>query len=51
MWVKKKKSDYNNYKKYIANLKSCSKNKIFNEINFKIGSNSSLNLKNLKNIL
>ena len=47
----KKISDYNNYKKYIANLKSCSKNKIFNEINFKIGSNSSLNLKNLKNIL
>jgi dTDP-4-dehydrorhamnose reductase len=48
---RKKISDYDNYKKYIVKLKSCSKNKIFNEINFKIGTNSSLNLNKLRNIL
>jgi dTDP-4-dehydrorhamnose reductase len=47
----KKISDYDNYKKYNIKLKSCSKNKIFNEINFKIGTNSSLNINKLKKII
>jgi dTDP-4-dehydrorhamnose reductase len=47
----KKISDYDNYKQYNIKLKSCSKNKIFKEINFKIGTNSSLNLNKLKKIL
>jgi len=47
----KKISDYDNYKQYNIKLKACSKNKIFKEINFKIGTNSSLNLKKLKKIL
>ena len=47
----KKISDYDNYKKYNIKLKSCSKNKIFKEINFKIGTNSSLNINKLKKII
>ena len=47
----KKISDYDNYKQYNIKLKSCSKNKIVKEINFKIGTNSSLNLNKLKKIL
>ena len=47
----KKISDYDNYKQYNIKLKSCSKNKILKEINFKIGTNSSLNLNKLKKIL
>lgn len=47
----KKISDYDNYKQYNKKLKSCSQNKIFKEINFKIGTNSSLNLNKLKKIL
>lgn len=47
----KKISDYNNYKKYNINLKSCSKNKILKEISFKIGTNSSLNINKLKRII
>jgi dTDP-4-dehydrorhamnose reductase len=47
----KKISDYDNYKEYNNRLKSCSKNKIFKNINFKIGSNSSLNINKLKKII
>lgn len=47
----KKISDYDNYKKYNLKLKKCKKNKIFKEINFKIGTNSSLNISKLKKIL
>jgi dTDP-4-dehydrorhamnose reductase len=47
----KKISDYDNYKKYNIKLKSCSKNKIFKEINFKIGTDASLNINKLKKIL
>jgi dTDP-4-dehydrorhamnose reductase len=47
----KKISDYDNYKKHNPKLKSCSKNKIFKEINFKIGTNSSLNINKLKKII
>jgi len=47
----KKISDYDNYKKYNIKLKSCYKNKIFKEINFKIGTNSSLNINKLKRII
>jgi len=47
----KKISDYDNYKKYNPKLKKCKKNKIFKEINFKIGTNSSLNINKLKKFL
>lgn len=47
----KKISDYDNYKKYNPKLKQCKKNKIFKEINFKIGTNSSLNISKLKKFL
>ena len=47
----KKISDYDNYKKYNIKLRSCSKNKIFKEINFKIGTDASLNINKLKKIL
>lgn len=47
----KKISDYDNYKKYNLKLKKCKKKKIFKEINFKIGTNSSLNINKLKKIL
>lgn len=47
----KKISDYNNYKKYNLKLKSCTRNKIFKEINFKIGTDASLNINKLKKII
>ncbi len=47
----KKISDYNNYKKYNLKLKSCSKKKIFKEINYKIATNSSLNINKLKRLI
>lgn len=47
----KKISDYDNYKKYNIKLKRCSKNKIFKKINFKIATNSSLNINKLKKII
>ncbi len=47
----KKISDYNNYKKYNLKLKSCSKKKIFKEINYKVATNSSLNINKLKRLI
>jgi len=47
----KKISDYDNYKIYNIKLKRCSKNKIFKKINFKIATNSSLNINKLKKII
>jgi len=47
----KKISDYDNYKKYNIKVKRCSKNKIFKKINFKIATNSSLNINKLKKII
>lgn len=44
-------SDYKKYKLYKKNLKSCDKSKIFNEINFKISTDSSLNIDKLKKFL
>ena len=44
-------SDYNQYKKYKKNLKPCDKKKIFNEIEFKIATDASLNLSKLNKIL
>ena len=41
-------SDYLKYKKYKKNLKSCDKEKIFNELNFKIASDASMNTNKLK---
>jgi dTDP-4-dehydrorhamnose reductase len=47
----KKISDYDNYKKYNPKLKRCSKYKIFKKINFKISTDSSLNINKLKKII
>lgn len=41
-------SDYLKYKKYQKNLKACDKEKIFNELNFKIASDASMNTSKLK---
>ena len=47
----KKISDFNKYKKYKKNLKSCDKNIIFNELNFKIAADASLNVTKMKKFL
>ncbi len=44
-------SDYNQYKKYKKNLKPCDKKRIFDEIEFKIATDASLNLSKLNKIL
>ena len=44
-------SDYENYKKFKKKIISCSKNKILRKINFKIATDSSLNIKKLNKIL
>jgi len=44
-------SDYKKYKKFKKDLKSCDKSKIFNELNFKIATDASLNINKLKKIL
>ena len=41
-------SDYKKYKKFKKDLKSCDKSKIFNELNFKIATDASLNINKLK---
>jgi dTDP-4-dehydrorhamnose reductase len=41
-------SDYLKYKRYKKKLKSCDKKKIFNELNFKIASDASMNINKLK---
>lgn len=46
----KKISDYENYKKYKKKLIACDKTKIFNEVNFKLATDASLNINKLKNI-
>lgn len=46
----KKISDYQNYKKYKKNLIKCDKSIIFNELNFAIASDASLNISKLKNL-
>ena len=47
----KKISDYKKYKKYKKSLKPCDKSKVFNELNFKIATDASLNISKLKNFL
>ena len=47
----KKISDYKKYKKYKKSLKPCDKSKVFNELNFKIATDASLNTSKLKNFL
>jgi dTDP-4-dehydrorhamnose reductase len=47
----RKISDFKKYKKYKKNIKPCDKNKIFSELNFKIATDASLNLKKLRNLL
>ena len=47
----KKISDYKKYKKYKKNLKPCDKSKVFNELDFKIATDASLNTSKLKNFL
>ena len=44
-------SDYKKYKKYKKNLKPCDKSKIFNELNFKIATDASLNINKLRKFL
>ena len=44
-------SDYKKYKKYNKSLKPCDKNKILNELNFKIATDASLNISKLKKFL
>ncbi len=44
-------SDYDNYKKYLKNIKPCDKKEIFNQVNFKLATDASLNLNKLKRIL
>ena len=44
-------SDYKKYKKYKKKLKPCDKNKILNELNFKIATDASLNISKLKKFL
>lgn len=44
-------SDYKKYKKYKKKLVPCDKKKIFNELNFKIATDASLNLNKFKRIL
>ena len=46
-----KTSDYKKYKKYKKNLKPCDKSKIFNELNFKIATDASLNINKLRKFL
>ena len=47
----KRISDYKKYKKYKKNLKPVDKSKIFDELNFRIAIDASLNIKKLKNFL
>jgi len=47
----KKISDYKQYKKYKKKLKPCDKSKVFDEIDFKIATDASLNLNKMKMIL
>jgi len=47
----KKRSDYNNYKKFKKEIKPCSKKKILSSINFKIATDASLNINKLNKIL
>ena len=44
-------SDYKKYKKYKKNLKPCDKNRILDQLNFKIATDASLNITKLKKIL
>ena len=44
-------SDYDNYKKYIKNIKPCDRKKIFSQVNFKLAIDASLNLNKFKKIL
>ncbi len=44
-------SDYDNYKKYLKNIKPCDKKEIFSQVNFKLATDASLNLNKLKKIL
>ncbi len=44
-------SDYDNYKKYKKTIKPCDKSKIFNQVNFKLATDSSLNLEKLKKVI
>ena len=47
----KRISDFNKYKKYKKNLKPCDKSQILNDLNFKIATDSSLNISKLKKLL
>ena len=47
----KKISDFNKYKKFKKNLKPCDKSFILNQLNFKIATDSSLNISKLKKIV
>tara|TARA_X000000368_G_C22963230_1_gene681955 strand:+ start:351 stop:1091 length:741 start_codon:yes stop_codon:yes gene_type:complete len=47
----KRISDYKKYKKYKKNLKPVDKSKIFDELNFRIAIDASLNIKKLKKFL
>tara|TARA_Y100001970_G_scaffold260899_1_gene343426 strand:- start:4134 stop:4877 length:744 start_codon:yes stop_codon:yes gene_type:complete len=44
-------SDFLKYKKYKKNIKPCDKKKIFDELNFKIASDASLNLRKFKSLI
>ena len=47
----KKISDFKKYKKYKKNLKPCDKSQILDDLNFKIATDSSLNISKLKKLL
>ena len=44
-------SDYKKYKRFKKSIKPCDKSRIFDELNFKIASDASLNLDKFKKIL
>lgn len=44
-------SDFEKYKKYKKNIKPCDKSKIFNNLNLKLATDASLNLKKLKKLI